>query len=96
MTRVTNLGVIVLVCLVATGTWAQETKQDNKSAKSNASTTPTPVAVDPNTYVIGAEDALHVAVWKENDLTATIPVRPDGMISLPLLNDVQAAGLTPM
>lgn len=96
MTRVTNLGVIVLVCLVATGTWAQETKQDNNSAKSNASTTPPPVPVDPNTYVIGAEDALHVAVWKENDLTATIPVRPDGMISLPLLNDVQAAGLTPM
>jgi polysaccharide biosynthesis/export protein len=39
---------------------------------------------------------LHVAVWKEPELTATLPVRPDGMISLPLLNDVQAAGLTPM
>jgi len=37
----------------------------------------------------------HVQVWKENDLTATLPVRPDGKISLPLLNDVQAAGLTP-
>jgi polysaccharide export outer membrane protein len=46
--------------------------------------------------VIGPEDVLHVAVWKENDLTATLPVRPDGKISLPLLNDVQAAGLTPM
>ena len=38
---------------------------------------------------------LHIAVWKEADLTATLPVRPDGKISLPLLNDVQAAGLTP-
>lgn len=47
-------------------------------------------------YVIGPDDVLHVAVWKESDLTATLPVRPDGMISLPLLNDVQAAGLTPM
>src|SRR5260221_14794985 len=47
-------------------------------------------------YVIGPEDVLHIAVWKENDLTATLPVRPDGKISLPLLNDVQAAGLTPM
>jgi polysaccharide export outer membrane protein len=47
-------------------------------------------------YVIGPEDVLHVAVWKEGDLTATLPVRPDGKISLPLLNDVQAAGLTPM
>src|SRR6266545_666786 len=47
-------------------------------------------------YVIGPADVLHIAVWKEPDLTATLPVRPDGMISLPLLNDVQAAGLTPM
>jgi polysaccharide export outer membrane protein len=47
-------------------------------------------------YVIGPEDVLHIAVWKENDLTATIPVRPDGKISLPLLNDVQAAGFTPI
>jgi polysaccharide export outer membrane protein len=48
------------------------------------------------TYVIGPDDVLHVAVWKEADLTATLPVRPDGKISLPLLNDVQAAGMTPM
>lgn len=47
-------------------------------------------------YLIGAEDTLHVSVWKEPDLTATLPVRSDGKISLPLLNDVQAAGLTPM
>jgi polysaccharide export outer membrane protein len=46
-------------------------------------------------YVIGPEDNLHISVWKESDLTATLPVRPDGKISLPLLNDVQAAGLTP-
>lgn len=47
-------------------------------------------------YVIGPDDQLHVSVWKEPDLTNTMPVRADGMISLPLLNDVQAAGLTPM
>src|SRR6267143_2879160 len=46
-------------------------------------------------YVIGPEDALHIAVWREVDLTASLPVRPDGKISLPLLDDVQAAGLTP-
>ncbi len=46
-------------------------------------------------YVIGPEDVLHIAVWKETELTATLPVRPDGKISLPLLDDVQAAGLTP-
>lgn len=52
-------------------------------------------AVGPS-YVIGPEDVLFVSVWKEPDLTNTLPVRADGMISLPLLNDVQAAGLTPM
>jgi polysaccharide biosynthesis/export protein len=47
-------------------------------------------------YVIAAEDTLHVSVWREPELTATVPVRSDGKISLPLVNDVQAAGLTPM
>jgi len=46
-------------------------------------------------YVIGPEDVLHIAVWKETELTATLPVRPDGKISLPLLDDVQASDLTP-
>jgi len=46
-------------------------------------------------YKIGAQDVLRIDVWKESELTRTVPVRPDGKISLPLLNDVQAAGLTP-
>jgi len=49
---------------------------------------------DPN-YVIGPQDVIDVNVWKEPDISRTIPVRPDGKISLPLLNDVQAAGMTP-
>jgi polysaccharide export outer membrane protein len=55
-----------------------------------------PVSAPDASYKIGPDDTLHVSVWKEPDLTATLPVRADGMISLPLLNDVQAAGLTPM
>jgi polysaccharide export outer membrane protein len=51
-------------------------------------------SADPN-YIIGAQDVLDISVWKETELTKTVPVRPDGKISLPLLNDVQAAGLTP-
>jgi polysaccharide biosynthesis/export protein len=49
---------------------------------------------DPN-YVIGAQDVLDISVWKEPQVSRVVPVRPDGKISLPLLNDVQAAGLTP-
>jgi polysaccharide export outer membrane protein len=51
---------------------------------------------DQNEYKIGPEDTLEVSVWKNADISRTVVVRPDGMISLPLLTDVQAAGLTPM
>jgi polysaccharide biosynthesis/export protein len=47
-------------------------------------------------YVIGPEDVLDIAVWNNADITRTVPVRPDGKISLLLLNDVQASGFTPM
>jgi polysaccharide biosynthesis/export protein len=47
-------------------------------------------------YVIGSDDMLHISVWKEPDLTETLPVRPDGKISMPLLDDIQAAGMTPV
>jgi polysaccharide export outer membrane protein len=50
----------------------------------------------PAAYVIGPEDLLDIAVWGNEALTRSVPVRPDGKISLPLLNDVHAAGLTPM
>ena len=48
----------------------------------------------PDAYRIGAEDVLQISVWKNEAMTRTVPVRPDGKISLPLLNDVQAGGLT--
>ena len=47
-------------------------------------------------YRIGPQDMVRIDVWKEPDISRTIPVRPDGKISLPLLNDVTAAGLTSM
>jgi len=47
-------------------------------------------------YRIGPEDVLNISVWKNDPMSRTVPVRPDGMISLPLLDDVRAAGLTPM
>src|SRR6266436_2729332 len=47
-------------------------------------------------FKIGPQDVLRIDVWKEPDISRAVPVRPDGKISLPLLNDVQAAGLTAM
>lgn len=69
----------------------------DRAQKAQKSTGPVRVPVEvPADYVIGSDDTLHVSVWKEPDLTTTLPVRPDGKISLPLLNDLQASGLTPM
>ncbi len=53
------------------------------------------VAADSDQYVIGAEDVLYIHVWREEALTRTVPVRMDGMISLPLIQEVKAEGLTP-
>ena len=57
-----------------------------------------PAAIGPDDYeyVIGSEDTLSVVVWKNDALSKTVPVRPDGKISLPLLNDVQAEGYSAM
>jgi polysaccharide export outer membrane protein len=54
------------------------------------------VSADPPDYRIGIDDVLDIAVWNVAELQKTVPVRPDGKISLPLVNDVVAAGLTPM
>ena len=57
---------------------------------------PVTAAAPPDTYVIGASDVLSVSVWKEPALSGSLLVRPDGMITMPLLGDVQASGLTPL
>jgi polysaccharide biosynthesis/export protein len=97
---------IAALVLISSMALAQDTPAQADATPAPASPVSDRVAPDkPNSvvpngqggpeYVIGPEDVLHVAVWKEADLTATLPVRPDGKISLPLLNDVQAAGMTP-
>jgi polysaccharide export outer membrane protein len=55
-----------------------------------------PLTVSSSTYVIGADDSLKIDVWHEQQLSVVVPVRPDGKITLPLINDIQAAGFTPM
>ena len=56
---------------------------------------PDPTPTDRVTYTIGVTDVLKIAVWKNPELSVEVPVRPDGMVSVPLINDVQAEGLTP-
>ena len=95
------LGVAILVLsfaatpLVAQKSSGAKAKASQTTASRNAAASAQPATTDPS-YVIGAEDVIDISVWKEPEITRTIPVRPDGRISLPLLNDVQAAGLTPM
>jgi polysaccharide export outer membrane protein len=72
------------------------TDKDDASAKSGSSAAADAKQAAGADYVIGADDTLHISVWKEPDLSETLPVRPDGKISMPLLNDVIAAGLTPL
>src|SRR5262245_49248590 len=75
---------------------AQGTSEKGSGTSAPQSATPPKSATDDPEYVIGADDLLDISVWKEPDITRRVPVRSDGKISLPLLNDIQAAGLTPM
>jgi len=77
-----------LLCVPIAG--AQETPAQKPSTPAKPSAS---VPVDPE-YKIGPQVVLRIDVWKEPDISRITPVRPDGKISLPLLNDVQAAGLT--
>jgi polysaccharide export outer membrane protein len=99
----------VAVILLASAGNTQAAFQDKKAGRPDATVNSTrsnpstdegtksaaaPATTDP-AYVIGPEDVLDINVWKEPDMTRIVPVRPDGKISLPLINDVQAAGSTP-
>jgi polysaccharide export outer membrane protein len=81
---VTAVALLVALAIPAAAQQAASTQSAPKSAASDES------------YLIGPQDVLDINVWKEPSVTRSVPVRPDGKISLPLLNDVQAAGLTPM
>jgi len=79
----------------ASGQGAAPSKEVKAAEKTDVAAAQAKAANEDPSYVIGPEDVLNINVWKETDISRSVPVRPDGKISLPLLNDVQAAGLTP-
>ncbi len=70
-------------------------KNEAPKVPSTVSADATGLPIDPKSYVIGPEDILNIRVWREPDFTGAKGVRPDGKITMPLIGDVQAAGLTP-
>jgi polysaccharide export outer membrane protein len=87
------IGVIwaIAVALSPLAAYAQGAKEALSRKQAQAE-----VLADSSQYVIGPEDILYIHVWKEETLSRTVPVRIDGKISLPLIDEIQAAGLTPL
>jgi polysaccharide export outer membrane protein len=91
-----SVGVIglLIISIYIPMSYPQEDKEDKdillkKQAQAE-------IAADSDRYVIGAEDVLYIHVWKEDTLSKTVAVRIDGKISMPLVDEIQAAGLTPL
>jgi polysaccharide export outer membrane protein len=91
------IGGVLMFALLAGGAHRAFAQQSAPSQRSNA-----PAAKDPATavvlplgYSIGPDDVLSIVYWRDKDMSMDVQVRPDGMISLPLINDVLAAGQTP-
>jgi polysaccharide biosynthesis/export protein len=90
------LALLVFAAIPAGAQQETTSKQPSQPAAPAAATdAPKQMASADANYVIGGQDVLDISVWKEPEVSRVVPVRPDGKISLPLLNDVQAAGLTP-
>ena len=87
---------IVALALVAGAGVSVAHAQQMSLTTAPASALPTSSLPAGSDYVIGPEDMLQITVWKNESLSRELAVRPDGKISMPLLHDVQAAGLTPM
>ena len=107
-TRTRLYGSLLTLLVAAPGLACAQNAMPAANPGPTANVAPSASAVAPQTaaapsaaalasdFRIGPEDVLDIAVWNNPAMSRTTPVRPDGMISLPLLNDVQAAGLTPM
>ena len=91
-----HLGFVLIAALTCSvrGAAAQEPKRTAPAA-AQANNGASAAATLPTGYVIGAGDVLSIVFWRDKDMSADVVVRPDGRISLPLLNDINAAGYAP-
>ncbi|MBD3640931.1 MAG: polysaccharide biosynthesis/export family protein [Marinobacter sp.] len=86
-------GVIATLVAVALSTGCAAPTASSPEAIKRALTVDTTTSVDE--YILGPTDTVRVSVWRNEDLSITVPVRPDGKVSVPLVGDVQASGKTP-
>lgn len=103
--KITYIGFLFLLgALILAGQTQQSAPQGQTQSNSQAPAAEHPAesnpnvgaGVDPNTYRMGPQDVLFVRVWREPDFSLSVSVRPDGKITMPLIGDVQAGGLTPV
>lgn len=86
---------VPVICLSVAASATAQNASSNSAAAAAAVNRAAAAAAATAEYLIGPEDVLDISVWKNPELSRKVPVRPDGRVSLPLINDIQAAGLTP-
>jgi polysaccharide biosynthesis/export protein len=93
---------LIIWALLASITWAQSGPAKSSAVSDHMTATEAHATASPSsaphddTFIIGKDDVLAVNVWKEPDISRSVPVRSDGKISLPLVGEIQAAGQTPL
>ena len=93
--RKRSISLLMTLALLAAGAHAQEARPTAPEAAHSALAGGKPVVDPPAGFVIGPGDVLSIVFWRDKEMSSQVIVRPDGKITLPLLNEVQAAGLTP-
>ena len=91
----TRIALLIVVACLTAGLPAAAAPSQRSANRAAAAVAERADLVPPPDYTIGPDDKLAIVFWRDTEITSEVVVRPDGRISLPLLNDVQAAGLTP-
>jgi polysaccharide export outer membrane protein len=93
--RLLAVSVLSLAVIAVASAQVPSPRPTLKASRAPAPVNPRDALDEAAAYQIGPEDVLDISVWKNPELSRVVPVRPDGKVSIPLLNDFQAAGLTP-